>query len=136
MLDPSVVKENKFKAKKFNFKDNKGFEGETKKNEDEKNDEEAEEDQDTAKEGWVKENCVVIHHDSGTGRTLLCQNKKVLATKIKEFLENDVRAISKNCEFLARHLRYEREKISRFVEKAKLAFGGGDKKAASAPAAA
>ena len=135
MLDPQIVKNYGFKPKALQFKEHKGFNPEFKKTDDEKKTDDSDEAMDQKKQDWVKSNCIVIHHDTGTGRSLLCQDKGILAEKIYQFLEQDVRSISKNCEFLARHLRFERTKIQRFLEKAKKAFGTGDKAEAEAPKA-
>lgn len=76
---------------------------------------------------WCKENCVVVHHESGSGRTLLCQSgSPELANLVNGFLSEDVKAIAQNCEFLARHLRFEREKIARFIAEAQKMLGGGE----------
>ena len=82
--------------------------------------EKANENSKSPQELWAQNHCVVLHHESGTGRTLVCHSKKTdLADGIISFLNANVDALTTNCEFLARHLRYERESIKRFIDNTK-----------------
>lgn len=71
----------------------------------------------TPQERWAQDNCLVILHDTGTGRTLICHSKsKELTSGLLTFLNAEVDALGNNCEFLARHLRYNRESIKRHLK--------------------
>ena len=74
----------------------------------------------SAEENWAQNNCVIIHHDVGTGKSLICHSQSLSVSKgIVDFLNSNVDSLTENCEFLARHLRYEREKIKRFIDNVK-----------------
>lgn len=76
----------------------------------------------TLRKDFVKKNCLLIHHETGSGRSLLCQTRdSAMQTKLLAVLNENVASIANNCEFLARHVRFEREKIKRFMMKVKKA---------------
>ena len=74
----------------------------------------------TEEQVWAQNHCVIILSETGTGKTMLCHSKETeFANGVISFLNSNVDALTSNCEFLARHLRFERDTIKRFIENTK-----------------
>lgn len=73
-------------------------------------------------ESFSKRYCIVLHTDTGTGRYIICHSQSPeLADGIFAYLLENVKAYGKNCEFISRHLRNERERLTKFIKNAKKA---------------
>ena len=80
-------------------------------------------DQEKKGNDFAIENCIIIEHDSGSGRTLICHSQSSkLAKDILQFLTDEVASITNNCEFLARHLRIQRDRFGNTVKELKAAL--------------
>lgn len=68
--------------------------------------------------------CIIIQHETKTGRALICHSKNPkMASDIIEFLNNEIESITDNCEFLARHMRIQRDKFPNRVKALKASMG-------------